>query len=62
MCSHLQVPGKVTIRLLSLMEDNSQDHQVLTNVVMNAAMEAAEQALLKVLNCHAVYAIRVVYI
>ncbi len=48
MCSHLQVPGKVTIRLLSLMEDNSQDHQVLTNVVMNAAMEAAEQALLKV--------------
>ena len=44
----MQAPGNTTIRLLPLVEDNSEEHQVLTNVVMNAALHAAEKALLTV--------------
>ncbi len=44
----VQVPGHTTIQLLPLVEDNCEEHQVLTDVIMNAAIKAAENVLLRV--------------
>ena len=45
-----KVPDSLIVSLLKLMEDNSEEHKVLTNEVMSAAVRAAEKELSKVWN------------